>query len=211
MTGANALVTIGVLTGALLLPSCTRVVDDARAVAGAERTEVTPVDNPCTPVDVPLATIPTDADEPVLKIPQPPGWTRFSEMDSDIVRYTMRNEDFGGIAVVTAESMDGIADPDDAFRGVHEGVTEILGPGTQLDITSTEHCGLPAETMPFVNPGFGQSGEMPTEALTVVMVHEGRSHVVSVQVGSKRLDEAVPTRDAETILTGFHILPPPES
>lgn len=74
-----------------------------------------------------------------------------------------------------------------------------------------EHCGLPAETMLFVKPGIGQAGEMPTEALTVVMGLDDSTHVVSLQVATKDPDYPGAKRDSDTILTGFQVLPPSEN
>ena len=123
----------------------------------------------------------------------------------------MRNDGLGAVAVVTAESMAGIGDPEDAFQGVHEGISELLGPAATLDVTRLEHCGLPAETMPFVNPGIGQSGAMPTDSLSVVMVEDGSTHIVSLQVATKMPDDPVAALDVDTIITGFQILPPAAS
>jgi hypothetical protein len=211
MTCAKALAVIAAATVALLVPSCTRVIENAHAVAADEPIADVSDENPCTPVDAPLAIIPTDAGEPVLKIPRPTGWERFTEMDSQIVRYAMRNDSLGAVAVVTAESIAGVGDPEDAFEGVHQGISELLGPAVTLDVTKLEHCGLPAETMPFVNPGIGQSGAMPTESLSVVMVDEGSTHIVSVQVATKMPDDPVAAHDVDTIITGFQILPPSAS
>jgi hypothetical protein len=199
-------------TVALLLPSCTRLVTDAHAVAGEEAiADISSAENPCTPVDAPLAVVPTDAGDPVLKIPQPSGRERFTEMDSEMVRFAMRNQTLGTIAVITAESAGGVGDPEEAFQGVHEGISELLGAGAATDITRLEHCGLPAETMSYINPGFGQSGRMPTKALTVVMVNDGSTHVISVQVAKKRPQDPDASRDVDTIITGFQVLPPSAS
>lgn len=207
-SATRALVAITLVLTALLVPSCTRVVQDGHPVAAEHPSAQAETDNPCTPVDAPLTVISTDADEPVLKIPQPKGWTRFTEMDSEIVRFAMRSESAGAIAVVTAESMDGVGDPADAFEGVHDGLRQVLGTDAEFDVTPTEHCGLPAEIVPFVNPGMGAVGRMPTEALTVVMVRDGTTHVISLQVAKKRPNDPVAARDADTILTGFQVLPP---
>jgi hypothetical protein len=129
-------------------------------------------------------------------------------MDSEIVRYTIRNDTTGGTAVVTFESVAGAGDADEAFEGVREGMMELLGPDAELDITRHTQCGWPAETIQYINPGFGQSGPMPATALAVVMTLEDSTHIASVNVLTK--DPANPTyeRDAETIITGFQVLPP---
>ena len=210
MSGRKPVAVVAALA-AVVLPSCTRVVSDARAVAG-ERPSAAALsdDNECTPVDAPLAVIPTDAGDPVMKIPQPPGWVRFTKMDSEILRYMLQNEDLTASAVVTGESIDGAADPEALFDGVQEGIIEMTG-APPTEVARHRHCGLPAESASFVNPGFGPTGPMPTKALTVVMERDGRTHGVTVQVASNAPDDPTYASYAETILTGFQMLPPPPS
>ena len=76
----------------VLMTSCTRYVDDARAVAGADRpTAAAPEASQCVAVDAPLTTIPVrNDDEPVMKIPQPRGWDR-TTMGSELIRFAMAN------------------------------------------------------------------------------------------------------------------------
>jgi hypothetical protein len=203
---------IAAATVALLVPSCTRTVDDARAVAGERPTTAEADESACTPVDAPLVIVPTDPGEPVLKIPQPSGWERFTEMDSDMIRYTMRNTSLASTAVVTFESVAEVGDPDEALEGMREGMLELLGADADLDITRHTQCGLTAETIHYVNPGFGQAtGPMPATALAVVMVLEDSTHVVSVNVLTKQPGDPIYARDAETIITGFQMLPPSPS
>ena len=52
---------------------------------------------------------------------------------------------------------------------------------------------------------------MPTKALTVVMVHDGSTHVMSLQVATKRPQDPAAARDVDTIITGFQVLPPSAS
>ena len=212
MTGAKALTVVAAATVAMLVPSCTRTVEDARAVAAEDRpTSVQSDDSECTPVDAPLATIPSDAGEPVMKIPQPSGWERRTEMDSEMLRYTIRNESSGGTAVVTYESVRGAGDPDDALEGAREGMLELLGADAELDITRHRQCGHTAETIQYMNPGLGQMGPLPATALVVVMVHKGSTYIASVNVLSKNPGDPTYAADAETIITGFQMLPPSPS
>jgi len=212
MTGAKAMALIAAATVAVLLPSCTRTVDDARAVAGERPTATAEAGGgECTPVDVPLVVVPTDAGEPVLKIPKPPGWERFTEMDSEMVRFTMRNESLAASAVVTFESGAGTGDPQEALDGVREGMMDVLGPDADVDITTRTHCGLTAERIQYINPGFGQSGPMPGTALAIAMVHDGMFYVAAVNVLTKAPDNPTYERDAEAIITGFQMLPPSPS
>ena len=69
---------------------------------------------PLTPID------PKSGGEPRLRIPQPPGWERASMLDSDVIRFTMRNKDlvannFMPTAVVTLESVPGAATDDETI------------------------------------------------------------------------------------------------
>src|SRR5215470_7677594 len=96
---------------AIVLPTgCTRTIEDARVVAAPDPSQ-------CTTVDAKLTKVPFHVDdEPVLKIPQPDGWERVTMMDSELIRFTMRNpslakDNFAPTAVVTLESQPGEHDP----------------------------------------------------------------------------------------------------
>src|SRR5690349_24063413 len=111
---------IAVVTGAsalVLAAACTRVVDDARVVAAPDMGKAPATASDCTSVDAPMTRIPGHTDEePVLSIPQPNGWDRVRLMDSDLIRFTMRNQSlakdgFAPTAVVTLDSHRGLADP----------------------------------------------------------------------------------------------------
>lgn len=205
---AKALAVVAVATATAALPACTRVVDDARAVAGERPTTPVADESACTSVDAPLVTVPTDAGEPVLKLPQPTGWERMTEMDSDMVRYTLRNPSLSSSAVVTFESVAGTGDPEEALDGVRTGMMDVLGPGADVDAERHLQCGLTAETIDYVNPGFGQSGPLPATALSVVMMHDGTTYIASVNVLTKTPENPTYARDAEAIITGFQMLPP---
>lgn len=77
--------------------------------------------------------------------------------------------------------------------------------------TKLVHCGLPAEMYRFVNPGIGQSGEMPTTAMSVLMQLDDEAHLVAVRVGAARPDDPMAARAVATILTGFQPLRPAPS
>src|SRR4051812_48225072 len=77
----------------VLAGACTRVVDDARVVAAPDMGKAPASASDCTKVDAPMVSIPDHNDEePVMKIPQPEGWERVTMMDSQLIRFTMRNE-----------------------------------------------------------------------------------------------------------------------
>src|SRR5262245_17009720 len=108
MTRAARVVSMVVGAAAIVLgTACTRVVDDARVVAAPDMGKAPATASDCTKVDAPMTSIPDHTDEePVMKIPQPEGWERVTMMDSDLIRFTMRNptlirDGFAPTAVVT--------------------------------------------------------------------------------------------------------------
>ena len=87
----------------------------------------------CTSVDAPMTPIPDHTDEePVMKIPQPDGWERVTMMDSELIRFTMRNvglakDGFAPTAVVTLESHRGIAEPREVFDAQQDALESGVG------------------------------------------------------------------------------------
>ncbi len=100
-------------TAIVLAGACTRVVDDARVVAAPDMGKAPASASDCTKVDAPMTSIPDHTDEePVMKIPQPQGWERVTLMDSELVRFSMRNgamvkDGFAPTAVVTLRKPSG--------------------------------------------------------------------------------------------------------
>ena len=166
----------------------------------------------CTPVDASLTTVTGSGDdEPVMKIPQPEGWERVTMMDSELIRFTMRNislanDGFASTAVVTLESQPGIAEPLAAFDGQHAAL-DGLG---ATDVQITEHllCGLPAETLNYVAPAIGPVGPHPAMVVCVVLQTDDATFSVTATVQTADPDNPDYQRDAEMILTGFQMLPP---
>ena len=198
----------------VLMSSCTRYVDDARAVAGADlSTAAASEASQCEAVDVPLTTIPgRNSDEPVMKIPQPDGWVRSTMMDSELIRFTMANrslvkDDFASNVVVTLESASGIEDPGVVFDGQREGLESIFG-ATDLQVTEHTLCGLPAETVHYQTPVMGNVAPHPAIAVIAVLHTDDMTYAMSVTVQSTDTDNPIYQRDADMILTGFQMLPP---
>ncbi|KUI20385.1 hypothetical protein AU193_17130 [Mycobacterium sp. GA-1285] len=197
--------------------ACTRTVDDARAVAGADLS--TSADSGeldasrCEVVDEPLTTIPAKNDnEPVLKIPTPPGWVRTTMMDSELIRFAMRNDElttqgFTPNVVVTLESAPGMQDADVVFANMRDALESGIG---ATDVRETERtlCGAPARTFDYQMPAMGSVAAHPAVALGAVLRTEGQTFAISVT--AQTLDPEDPTyqRDSETILDGFQLLPP---
>ncbi|KWX65561.1 hypothetical protein [Mycobacterium sp. NAZ190054] len=207
-----------VVIGAVLVPSCTRVVDDARAVAvepGTPFGSYASADA-CTPVDGKLADVPPPRGpasdiEPVLRIPQPDGWKRITALDSPMIRFVMRNDDLadGGIAptaVVTLESHRGAISPHEFFDDQRRQVSQ-LGV-TDLTLTDTTLCGLPAVRGHYLSPLLPGLTPRRADLLSAVMVSDGVTYGVAVTVQSADEQDPEYRRDADEILGGFQMLPP---
>jgi hypothetical protein len=199
------------------MASCTRYVDDARPVAGPDRAPVTASEaSHCDEVDAPLTTIPAVKDgEPVLKIPQPPGWERSTMMDSELIRFAMlndslANETFAPNVVVTLESAPGIEEPDVVFDSQRQALEAAFG-ATGLRVIERTLCGLPAETVHYQTPVLGNVPPHPAMAVLGVLHTDDMTYAVSVTVQTTDPENPVYRRDAEEILKGFQLLPPSQS
>ncbi|MDG4665839.1 LpqN/LpqT family lipoprotein [Mycobacterium sp. 236(2023)] len=206
------------LSGALLLTSCTRVIDDARGVAAEPGqlfgSSASAVD--CTPVDTELVDVPAPDNrsaylDPVLRIPQPDGWKRITALDSQMIRFVMRNDDLArdGVAptaVVTLESHRGELSPRAFFDEQRDQVSQ-LGV-TELELTDSTLCGLPAVRGSYMSPLLGTAGPRRAELLSAVMFTEGTTYGVALTLQSADEDDPAYQRDSSEILDGFQMLSP---
>jgi hypothetical protein len=215
MTASRAVAAALAATAMVLATSCTRTIDDARVVAAPDMGKAASDGSLCTSVDASLSTIPDRGDdEPVLKIPQPEGWQRVTMMDSELIRYTMRNaslqkDGFAPSAVVTLESQSAIEDPRVVFDAQQEALVSAIG-ATDLRVRQHTLCGLPAETIEYNAPAMGVLPPHPATSLSVVLHTDDRTFAVSVTVQSAHPENPIYQRDSRTILDGFQMLPPAE-
>lgn len=217
MGTASRTVAVLMMATTVLLASCTRYVDDARAVAAADlSTAAQPGGSDatqCEAVDAPLTTIPArDDDEPVMKIPKPSGWQRSTMLDSPLIRFAMRNEaltsgSFTANVVVTFESAPGTQDADLVFATMRDALESGIGV-TDVSVTERSLCGVPARKFSYTMPVMGNVAPHPAVALGAVMHAEGMTYVVSVTAQTMDADDPTYQRDSETILDGFQFLPP---
>ncbi|MGZ6778617.1 MAG: LpqN/LpqT family lipoprotein [Mycobacterium sp.] len=197
----------------VLLTSCTRLVSDARVVAAPDMGKAGATASDCTSVDAPMTSIPDHTDEePVMKIPQPDGWTRVTMMDSELIRFTMRNQElvkdgFAPTVVVTLESHRGLAEPQEVFDAQHDALKTAVG-ATDVKISETTLCELPAEKIDYTTPPIGVLPPHPARVLTAVLHSQDTTYAMTMTVQSADPDNPVYMRDAETIITGFQMLPP---
>jgi hypothetical protein len=151
-------------------------------------------------------------EEPVMKIPQPEGRDRVTMMDSELIRFTMRNEalvkdGFAPTAVVTLESHPGNAEPREVFDAQQDALKSGIG-ATNISASETTLCELPAETLDYTTPQLGILPPHPATVLTAVMHTENDTYAMTMTVQSADPDNPTYRRDAKTILTGFQMLPP---
>jgi hypothetical protein len=216
VTASRAWPAILAATAILLATSCTRIIDDARVVAAADMGKAALDGSECTSVDAPLTAIPDRGDdEPVMKIPQPDGWERVTMMDSELIRFTIRNgslvnDGFAPVATVTLESQPGITDAREVFDSQHAALESGFG-ATDMRITEHTLCGLSAETLRYTVPTLGRIAPHPATVVCAVLHTDDTTFAATVTV--QTTDPGNPTyqRDAETILTGFQMLPPSDA
>jgi hypothetical protein len=211
-----ATITAAVLA-TLLVPSCTRVIDDARGVAAAPGQvfgSSASVDA-CTPVEAELVDVPPARNsvgvEPVLRIPAPANWKRITTLDSAVIRYVMRNDSLAAdglapTAVVTVESHRGRISPEKFFAEQRRQVSQLGVTG--LSLTDTTLCGLPAVRGHYMSPLMGTAEPRRADLLSAVMFTKGRTYGVAVTVQSADADDPVFQRESAEILDGFQMLPP---
>ena len=197
----------------VLATACTRMIDDARVVAAPDMGKAGATASDCASVEAPMTTIPAHNDEePIMKIPQPDGWERVTMMDSELIRFTMRNIDlakdgFAPTAVVTLESHRGMAEPKEVFDAQHDALETAVG-ATDVKVAETTLCELPAETLDYTTPPLGVLPPHPARVLTAVLHTEDETYAMTMTVQSADPDNPTYKRDAETIMTGFQMLPP---
>jgi hypothetical protein len=179
----------------------------------------------CAQVDAQKVDIPAgSAAEPQMRIPQPDGWEITSEFgDRDLVRFTMVNpqsvnaEGIQDVVVVVAEEVPDVATEvifDDGYATLVDEL-EKRGLPTNMTRTAGTVCGNPAETSTYEDSagtmGAAARGEAPAASfLQVVAETGGRTYLVFVlAIGAD--DTPAYQRDAETILTGFEVLPPADA
>ena len=203
--------TTAVAAAAVSLSACTAVVDGA-AVAGDR--------GPCTHVDAPMLEVPASGStEPMMRIPEPAGWERDSEAEEydPTIRLALSNTGpsagVNAVAVMIREVPD--ADPATIFDTFEVGLVEGLEQeGMPTDVTRTARtlCGLPSEMITFssadstagaaVNAVPGESAS----TLAVVVESGGDTYLIAV-VQAVDPENPERLREAETILTGFEVLP----
>lgn len=167
----------------------------------------------CSATDTAMVEVPAfGAGEPAVRIPQPPGWTRFTQMDSEIIRLALANPSliankFAPNVVITVEpapSQDATA----VYAQTHDNLINIAG-ALDLAVTPVTVCGLPAERVTFRSPSMGtQSAERHLQALQVLAGGGGHPYLISVTVQTTDPHSADYQRDTACMLDGLQVLAP---
>lgn len=150
-----------------LLAACGTDSDESASANGDQASA-------CAPATGPMVEINTTGDEPQMQIPQPDGWERNTQMDSEIVRLALVNPGLaeGGFApnlVVTGEASP--ADPQESFEVQISSIRDGLGV-PELSSTEGELCGHPTMTVEYMLPEMGGVPERPA-TMQIVVVDEG--------------------------------------
>ena len=170
----------------------------------------------CTHVDAPMVDIPTASDtEPRMRIPQPPGWRPITDLgDVAAARFAMVNGDPAAYPrKVVAVALHRVPDASDAeaqvmFDATRAELVEMFakrGWPTELTAKETTVCGLPAETVTYA--GDPALNAHSVAMLWVAVETEGDTYLAMVSQDFEPQDPSY-QRGAETILSGFQLLPP---
>jgi len=194
------------------------VVVAVLAMTGCAGSE--PSADKCAAVSDQLLDIPTRTDqEPKMRIPLPPGWERSTKMDSESIRFAIRNpalsaDGFTPNAVVTLQKVgNDMGKPEKVLELQNEQLTKKLKL-TDMNTSPTELCGAPAlsstYTAPEVKLGPKNPPIPPRKASSLSAVYRARdnNYLVMLTVQTIKPDNQTFVRDAATIIKGFQLLPP---
>lgn len=195
-------------------PGCTRVVTGTPHPGNQAAGVPAPKSTVCKQVSAPLTSIPAHAaNEPQLRVPQPPGWQRTTMLDSDVIRFAMGNTDLAGknfvpTTVVTLESAPSTnQDQEKIFDQERAALADRLGV-TNMRTTHTTLCGHKADVVSYDAPAMGRIPQRKAKTLIVLAEFSGNDYAATVTVQTADPDNLGYVRDTETILTGFQLLPP---
>lgn len=187
-------------------------------VAGCSSSK--PSADKCQSVSAPLTDIPTRTDqEPKLRIPVPPGWERSTKMDSEQIRFSLRNQaltadGFTPNAVVTLQKVAGdVGKPDQILQAQQEQLTKKLNL-KDVTTTSTNVCGATALSSTYTTPELKLSPKIPSipprraTSLGAVYRAGDANYVATVTVQTIKPDDPTYVKDSQEILTGFQLIPP---
>ena len=174
----------------------------------------------CQTVDAPLTDVPTRTDqEPKMRLPVPQGWERSTKMDSENIRFAIRNpglaaDGFTPNAVVTLQKVAAdIGKPEQILDAQNQQLAKKLKV-TDMNSSPAKVCGAPAMSTSYTAPEVKISPKInpipPRKATSLGAVYKAGdvTYVATVTVQTVKADNPTYTKDSETILKGFQLLPP---
>lgn len=191
----------------------------ALVVTGAGCSGNNPSAERCQSVSAPLSDVPTRTDqEPKMRIPLPPGWERSTKMDSEQIRFAIRNtglaaDGFTPNAVVTLQKVGvDIGKPEQILQAQNEQLKQKLKL-TDLTSTSTDVCGAPALSTTYTAPEVKLGPKAPAiparkaTSLGVVYRSGDVNWVATLTVQTVKPDNQTYITDAAEIVKGFQLIP----
>ncbi|GAS93174.1 hypothetical protein MMAG44476_35586 [Mycolicibacterium mageritense DSM 44476 = CIP 104973] len=171
----------------------------------------------CAAADTATVDVPAFATgEPGVRVPQPPGWTRFTQMDSEIIRLALTNPSmiankFAPNIVITVEPSPS-QDAATVYTQAQHNLINLAG-ALDMAVAPVTVCGLPAERITFRSPGMGpQSAERHLQAIQVLARGDsGQAYLISVTVQTTDPNNADYQRDAARMLDGVQVFAPTAS
>ena len=154
-----------------------------------------------------------------MRIPLPPGWERTTKMDSESIRFAIRNpalaaDGFTPNAVVTLQKTGtDIGKSEKVLEAQNDQLAKKLKL-TDMKASPVELCGAPAlsatYTAPEVKLGPKTPPIPPRKATSLSSVYKGRdiNYIVMLTVQTIKPDNQTFNADSAMILKGFQLLPP---
>ncbi len=172
-----------------------------------------PAADKCEQVSAPMTDIPTRTDqEPRLRIPQPQGWERTDKLDSETIRFALRNQGltadgFTPNAVVTLQRVGADVGKPQQILDAQNKQLQVKLKVKDLTATPIQVCGSPAQTVAYTAPGMGKIPARKANSVAVVYQDGDVNYVATVTVQTIK-DNPTYAADSATIIKGFQMIPP---
>jgi len=183
----------------------------AMAIAGCSGDK--PAAAKCEQVSAPMTDIPTRTDqEPRLRIPQPQGWERTEKLDSETIRFALKDpglaaDGFTPNAVVTLQRVGtDVGKPQQILDAQNKQLQSKLKV-KDLSSTPAQVCGSPAQTVVYTAPGMGKIPARKASSVAVVYQDGDVYYIATVTVQTIK-DNPTFAADSATIIKGFQMIPP---
>lgn len=166
----------------------------------------------CAGVEAPLADIPGfSPSEPGLRLPKPQGWTRMTQLDSEMVRFTLVNQsliaDKFAPNIVIGVERGNSADSAAVYAHVKQLLID-MGGATDVVETAATVCGMPAQKLTYRQAGMGTQAERHLQTLHILTNFGDTPYLISATAQTTAPDNPTYQRDVSTMFDGFQVLAP---